>query len=187
VPSPGTNQGDEVRFDVVYPTVFNDTNQNGEIFTFIAQKLECPSYYITEIDYIEDVNTWCNPSEKYAESDVELPVVKGMCTEDSTCNRFYINGTSREYFKCKEEFIVLPSSSGDILYSEDIGPAIFTRECKIDHDFQDGENYKTSPDGWFSIKLDKIERLNMDLVHSIGVEILGSNIPAYYEEEQGNL
>ena len=49
LPSPGTDQGQEVRFEVVYPTVFNDTNENGEIFTFIAQELKCQSYYVTEI------------------------------------------------------------------------------------------------------------------------------------------
>ena len=65
----------------------------------------------------------------------------------------------------------------------DVGPAIFTRECTVDHDFQDGENYKTSPDGWFSIKLDKMEDLNMDMVHSILVEIEGSNIPTYDKEK----
>ena len=48
VPSPGRNIGEEIRFEVTYPPVFNDTNQNGEIFTFIAQDLKCPSYYITE-------------------------------------------------------------------------------------------------------------------------------------------
>ena len=39
VPSPGRNIGEEIRFEVTYPPVFNDTNQNGEIFTFIAQDL----------------------------------------------------------------------------------------------------------------------------------------------------
>ena len=62
-----------------------------------------------------------------------------------------------------------------MIFSE-YGPAIFTRECTVDHDFQDGENYKTSPDGWFTIKLDKMENLEMDMVNSILVEILGTNI-----------
>ena len=72
--------------------------------------------------------------------------------------------------------------SSCILYVE-TGDAIFTRECKIDHDFQDGENYKTSPDGWFSIKLDKMESINMNMVNSILVEISGSNIPKFDAED----
>ena len=97
--------------------------------------------------------------------------ILGVCTK--------IHPVIKE-IKIESVYFILSSC---ILYVE-TGDAIFTRECKIDHDFQDGENYKTSPDGWFSIKLDKMESINMNMVNSILVEISGSNIPKFDAEEQ---
>ena len=65
-----------------------------------------------------------------------------------------------------------------LTYVTEIGPAEFDRECRIDPDYsENGELYQTSPDGWFSIKLNNMEKINMDIVDGIKIEFSGNNVP----------
>ena len=56
------------------------------------------------------------------------------------------------------------------------GEPDFKRSCEIDEDFLD-RNYKSSPDGVFSMNLTNIERLDMDKVDKLRIEFAGSNVP----------